>query len=83
MLSNYWIVDENYMKNKQINCWIPEEVFLRIEQKAARLGMKPSSYGSKILEMWATEDYPLTPIESELAKLLKKQEAAARKAARK
>jgi hypothetical protein len=61
------------MKRKQINCWIPDEVFEKIELKAARLGMKPSTYGSKILDTWATDDIPLTPIESELAKLLEKE----------
>jgi hypothetical protein len=71
------------MKKKQINCWVPDDVFERIEQKAARLGMKPSTYGSKILDSWATEDVPLTPIESELAKLLMKDKKASGKSARK
>lgn len=61
------------MKKKQINCWVPDDVFEKIEQKAGRLGMKPSTYGSKILDSWATGDIPLTPIEGELAKLLKKE----------
>ena len=64
------------MKKKQINCWVPDDVFVRIEQKAARLGMKPSTYGSKILDSWATGDVPLPPIESELAKLLAKEQKA-------
>lgn len=62
------------MKKKQINCWVPDDVFEKIEQKAGRLGMKPSTYGSKILDSWATGDIPLTPIESELAKLLKNEQ---------
>ncbi len=71
------------MKKKQINCWIPDDVFEKIEQKASRLGMKPSTYGSMILDTWATDDIPLTPIESELAKLLKKQSKEAGKQVRK
>lgn len=71
------------MKKKQINCWVPDDVFKRIEKKAARLGMKPSTYGSKILDSWACGDIPLTPIESELAKLLEKEQKSTAKASRK
>ena len=73
------------MKKKQNNCWVPDDVFVKIEQKAGRLGMKHSTYGSKILDSWATGDIPLTPIEGELAKLLKKEQKlkAAAKAANK
>lgn len=67
------------MKKKQINCWIPDEVFDKIEEKAGRLGMKPSTYGSMILDKWSAGNVPLTPIENELEKLLKKEKAAAKK----
>lgn len=59
------------MAKKQINCWIPEEAFRSIEARAKRMGMKPSSYGSLILDEWAAKDEPLTPIEKELAKFRK------------
>ena len=45
--------------------------------------MKPSTYGSKILDSWASGDIPLTPIESELAKLLEKEQKSTAKASRK
>ena len=44
--------------------------------------MKPSTYGSKILDSWACGDIPLTPIESELAKLLEKEQKSTAKASR-
>ncbi|MGB0409316.1 MAG: hypothetical protein ACPG3X_06505 [Opitutales bacterium] len=59
------------MTKRQINCWIPEEAFEKIEERAKRMGMKISSYGSLILDEWAAKDEPLTPIEKELAKLKK------------
>ena len=59
------------MAKRQINCWIPKEVYDQIEKRAKRLGLKPSSYGSIIVEEWAAKDEPLTPIEKELAKFRK------------
>lgn len=58
---------------KQINCWIPKEAFDKIEERAKRMGLKVSSYGSLILDEWVAKDEPLTPIEKELAKLKKRK----------
>ena len=55
------------MSKKQINCWIQQKAFEAIEHRAKRLGMKPSSYGSLIIENWVEREEPLTPIEKELA----------------
>lgn len=60
------------MAKRQINCWIPKEVYDQIEKRAKRLGLKPSSYGSIIVEEWVKRDEPLTPIEKELARMTKK-----------
>jgi len=47
-------------------------VYEHIEKRAKRLGLKPSSYGSIIVEEWVKRDEPLTPIEKELARMTKK-----------
>ena len=60
------------MAKRQINYWIPKEVYEQIEKRAKRLGLKPSSYGSIIIEEWVKRDEPLTPIEKELAQMTKK-----------
>ena len=63
------------MAKKQINCWIQESVYKKVEERASRLGMKPSSYGSLIIENWIKRNEPLTPIEKELEAMRKLKEA--------
>ena len=57
------------MNKKQLNCWIPSATFDALKKRADYLEMKPSTYSSMVLDQWAVNQEPLTPIEKDLARL--------------
>ena len=57
------------MNNKQLNCWVSEDTLERIKKRAIQHNMKPSAYGSLILNNWSKSAGSQTPIESELEEL--------------
>ena len=57
------------MNNKQLNCWVSEDTLERIKKRAIQHNMKPSAYGSLILNNWSKNAGSQTPIESELEEL--------------
>lgn len=57
------------MNNKQLNCWVSEDTLERIKKRAIQQNMKPSAYGSLILNNWSKSAGSQTPIESELEEL--------------
>lgn len=57
------------MNNKQLNCWVTEDTLDKIRKRAEQNNMKPSAYGSLILNNWCKKSGSQTPIESELEEL--------------
>ncbi|MAV39672.1 MAG: hypothetical protein CML12_03735 [Puniceicoccaceae bacterium] len=57
------------MNNKQLNCWVTEDTLEKIRKRAEQNNMKPSAYGSLILNNWCKNSGSQTPIESELEEL--------------
>ena len=57
------------MTNRQINCWIQEDTYQLIEERAKKSHLKPSAYGAMILNFWAEKQDALTPVEQELRDL--------------
>ena len=57
------------INNKQLNCWVSEDTLERIKKRAIQHNMKPSAYGSLILNNWSKSAGSQTPIESELEEL--------------
>lgn len=57
------------MNNKQLNCWVSEDTLETIKKRAVQHNMKPSAYGSLILNNWCKNAGSQTPIESKLEEL--------------
>jgi hypothetical protein len=63
---NTYITD---MSNRQINCWIQDDTYELIAQRAKQSHLKPSAYGAMILNNWAEKQDAMTPVEQELKDL--------------